>query len=53
MEFGLRKIYEIDLFDFTSFFGLDFFNFFGPLCDANVTNAGEYHYTALGGLICF
>ena len=29
----LKKIFcEIDLFDFTSFFGLDFFKFSGPLC---------------------
>ena len=27
MEFGQKKIREIELFDFTSFFGLDFFNF--------------------------
>ena len=26
-----KKIREIDLFDFTSFFGLDFFKFSGPL----------------------
>ena len=32
MEFGQKKSREIDLFDFTSFFGLDFFKFFGPLC---------------------
>ena len=24
-EFGQKKIHEIDLFDFTNFFGLDFF----------------------------
>ena len=28
----LRKIREIDLFDFPSFFGLDFLKFSGPLC---------------------
>ena len=28
MEFGKKKNREIDLFDFTSFFGLDFFNFY-------------------------
>ena len=27
MEFGQKKIHEIDLFDFTSFFGLDFLKF--------------------------
>ena len=27
MEFGQKNFREIDLFDFTSFFGLDFFNF--------------------------
>ena len=26
---------EIDLFDFTSFFGLDFFKFSGLLCDTH------------------
>ena len=26
-----KRIHEIDLFDFTSFFGLDFFKFSGPL----------------------
>ena len=31
MEFG-----EMDLFDFTSFFGLEFFKFSGPLC--NITH---------------
>ena len=30
MEFGQKKILEIDLFDFTSFFDLDFFKFSGP-----------------------
>ena len=33
MEFGQKKIFcEIDLFDFTSFFGLVFLKFSGPLC---------------------
>ena len=32
MEFGQKKIREIGLFDFTSFFGPDFFGFSGPLC---------------------
>ena len=33
MEFGQKKFFpEIDLFDFTSFFGLDVFKFSGPLC---------------------
>ena len=27
-----EKIRQIDLFDFKSFFGLDFFKFSGPLC---------------------
>ena len=27
-----KKIRKIALFDFTSFFGLDFFKFSGPLC---------------------
>ena len=32
MVFGQKKIFrEIDLFDFTSFFGLDFFKISGPL----------------------
>ena len=31
MEFVQKKNPEIDLFDFTSFFGLDFFKFSGPL----------------------
>ena len=30
MENIQKKIREIDLFDFTNFFGLDFFKFFGP-----------------------
>ena len=31
MEFGQKNFFrEIDLFDFTSFFGLDFFKFSGP-----------------------
>ena len=32
MEFGQIKFREIDSFDFTSFFGLDFFKFSGPQC---------------------
>ena len=32
MEFGQKNFHEIDLFVFTSFFGLDFFKFSGPLC---------------------
>ena len=31
----LKKIREIELFDFTSFFGLDFFKFSGPLENIN------------------
>ena len=31
MEFGQKKNHEIDLFDFMSFFGLDFFKFSSPL----------------------
>ena len=31
MDFGQKNFFrEIDLFDFTSFFGLDFFKFSGP-----------------------
>ena len=30
--FGQIFFREIDLFDFTSFFGLEFFKFSGPLC---------------------
>ena len=37
MDFGKKNFFlEIDLFDFTSFFGLDFLKFSGPLC--NVSN---------------
>ena len=32
MDFCQKIFCEIDLFDFTSFFGLDFLKFFGPLC---------------------
>ena len=32
MKFGQIFFREIYLFDFTSFFGLDFFKFSGPLC---------------------
>ena len=32
MDFGPKKFRETDLFDFTSFFGLDSFKFSGPLC---------------------
>ena len=32
MKFSQKFFREIDLFDFTSFFGLDFFKFSGPLC---------------------
>ena len=32
MEFDQDNFSEIDLFDFTTFFGLDFFKFSGPLC---------------------
>ena len=35
MEFRQKKIRGIDLFDFTSFFGLDFLKFSGPLWGAN------------------
>ena len=28
----VKKIHEIDLFDFMSFFSVDFFKFSGPLC---------------------
>ena len=30
MEFGHKIFHEIDLFDFTNFFGLDFFKCSGP-----------------------
>ena len=33
MEFGQKIFLEIDLFDFMSFFGLDYFKFSGPLCN--------------------
>ena len=33
MDFGQKKIREIDLFDFTSFFCMDFFKFSGPMCN--------------------
>ena len=37
MEFGQKKFFrEIDLFDFTSFLGLDFLKFSGPLCNISV-----------------
>ena len=32
LDFGQNFFREIDFFDFTSFFGLDFFKFSGPLC---------------------
>ena len=32
VELAQKNFREIDLFDFTSFFGLDFFKFSGPLC---------------------
>ena len=31
MDLDQKNFREIDLFDFTSFFGLDFFKFSGPL----------------------
>ena len=31
MDFGQKKFHEIDLFDFMSFLGLNFFKFSGPL----------------------
>ena len=37
MEFGQKTFREIDLFDFTSLFGLDFFKFSAPLCDRQDT----------------
>ena len=43
MDFGQKEFREIDLFDFTSFFSLDFFKFSGPLCkqtaDQNVNKS--------------
>ena len=41
-----KKIFRnIDLFDFTSFFGLDFFKFSGPLCKdlTNLTDMNLQH----------
>ena len=35
MELGGEKIREIDLFDVTSFFGLDFLKFSDILCDVS------------------
>ena len=34
MENVFKKIREIDLFDLTSFFGVYFFRFSGPLCES-------------------
>ena len=36
MEFDQKEILEINLFDFMSFFGLDFFKFSGPLWAASI-----------------
>ena len=33
MELCQKNCHEIALFDFTSFFGLDFFKYSGPMCD--------------------
>ena len=45
MEFGQKNFFrEIDLFDFTSFFGLDFFNFLAhseTIVDKNGSNLEE------------
>ena len=45
MEFGQKKFHEIDLFDFMSFCGLDFFKFSGPLC--------TYYFNSLKNLVLF
>ena len=48
MEFGQKKIREIDLFDFTSFFGLDFFKFSGPLWTLCTSNSKIFGYCFQG-----
>ena len=47
MEFGQKKIHEIDLFDFTSFFALDLFNFLAHCDVVGVTNG---HFILGNGL---
>ena len=44
MEFGKKKFCEIDLFDFTNFFGLDFFKFSGRLCDDESNKMFEINF---------
>ena len=44
MEFGQEKFHEINLFDFTNFFGPDFFKFSGPLCAIEVVTF-KSHYS--------
>ena len=41
MEFGQTNFREIDLFDFKNIFGLDFFNFSGPLCSFRILKIFE------------
>ena len=47
MEFGQKKFHEIDLFDFTSFFGLDFFNFSSPLCTSTGSKITRINFNYL------
>ena len=47
MEFSQNKICEIDLFDFTSFFGLDFFKFSGPLWAITCIKSCTYFYCTI------
>ena len=53
MEFGQKEFREIDLFDFTTFFGLDFFKFSGPHYgrNENETAFGEQIESALDALV--
>ena len=46
IEFGQKKIHEIDLFDFMSFYGLDFFQF---SCE---TNNFRNDYYLISNYIC-
>ena len=41
MEFGKKKIREIDLFDFMNSFGLDFFKFSGILWMARLDDVKQ------------
>ena len=46
MEFDQKTFSKIDLFDFTSFLGLDFFKFSGPLCFRSCGTDFELQQTA-------